>query len=227
MIRIISATRLSAAEFSTQSPLGISMARLAFDRRIKACVAFANSAGLPQVFNSGMDLAGEAEILVFMHDDVWIDDYYLADRLIEGLGRADILGLAGSKRRLPGQPSWAFSGFRNGKLAKEMAANMSGLIGHGKEAFGKVSRYGPAPADCELLDGVFLAARKSTLSRHGIRFDTRFDFHFYDVDFCRQARSKGLRLSTWPICMTHQSGGAFSTASWKDGYDRYLAKWPD
>jgi GT2 family glycosyltransferase len=83
------------------------------------------------------------------------------------------------------------------------------------------------PADCELLDGVFLAARKSALTAKGVLFDPRFDFHFYDMDFCRSARQRGLRLGTWPIGLTHQSGGAFGTEKWNDKYQAYLKKWGD
>jgi GT2 family glycosyltransferase len=83
------------------------------------------------------------------------------------------------------------------------------------------------PADCELLDGVFLAARKSALLGNEVLFDSRFDFHFYDLDFCRSARQRGLRLGTWPICLTHQSKGAFDSERWIEKYHAYIAKWGD
>jgi hypothetical protein len=47
------------------------------------------------------------------------------------------------------------------------------------------------------------------------------------MDFCRSARAKGLRLGTWPICVTHQSGGAFGSEAWREKFDKYLAKWND
>ena len=107
------------------------------------------------------------------------------------------------------------------------ATQLSGAVAHGKMPFGGIQVYGAAPAECELLDGVLLAARKSVLAGRGVSFDPRFDFHFYDLDFCRTARGRGLRLGTWPICLTHQSGGAFGTESWKQGYQKYLEKWGD
>src|SRR5674476_443764 len=95
-------------------------------------------------------------------------------------------------------------------------SNLSGRVAHGKNAFGPVSDFGPVPAECELLDGVFLATKKSHLKQNNVRFDAQFDFHFYDMDFCRSARKSGLRLGTWPIHLTHQSGGAFGSQSWKE-----------
>ena len=55
--------------------------------------------------------------------------------------------------------------------------------------------------------------------------DRKFDFHFYDLDFCRTARQVGLSIGTWPIEMTHQSRGAFGSPGWRDGLERYRGKW--
>jgi GT2 family glycosyltransferase len=72
-----------------------------------------------------------------------------------------------------------------------------------------------------------LACRSKTLLDNGLHFDERFNFHLYDLDFCRQAEQKGLRMGTWPISVIHESGGSFGSPSWKDGYQEYLGKWPD
>jgi hypothetical protein len=45
------------------------------------------------------------------------------------------------------------------------------------------------------------------------------------MDFCRQARARGLRLGYWPIAITLESGGAFGGAEWGVAYQRYLGKW--
>jgi GT2 family glycosyltransferase len=60
-----------------------------------------------------------------------------------------------------------------------------------RSPFGEVVHFGASPADCELLDGVFLAARRSTLVAQGVCFDPQFDFRFYDMDLCRSARKEG------------------------------------
>ena len=75
------------------------------------------------------------------------------------------------------------------------------------------------------MDGLLLAARRDTLVARDVRFDERFLFHFYDLDFCRTARARGLKLGTWPLAVTHQSGGAFGSPGWKSAYQTYLAKW--
>jgi GT2 family glycosyltransferase len=78
-----------------------------------------------------------------------------------------------------------------------------------------------------LLDGCFLAAAARTLRERSISFDERFAFHFYDVDFCRTCHRAGLRLGTWPIAVTHASGGRYGTPEWEEALKLYRSKWPE
>lgn len=222
MIEIVSATRLNKGDFRKNSALGQSLKRLEDDARIGAFIAFENRSGLPELYNARIESAKSAEILVFMHDDVWIDDYYFADRLLEGLERFDVVGVAGNRRRVDQQCAWAVIDDDFTWDAKE---NLSGRLAYGNYPFGKIWFYGDAPAPCELLDGVFFATRKATLQQRQIRFDAAFDFDFYDLDFCRTARRQGATLGTWPICLTHQSGGNFDNPRWYEALQRYRDKW--
>ncbi len=224
MIDIISATRLPEHDFWKQSPLGASLRRLAHDPRLVARIAFENRRGLPEIYNARITAADSNDMLVFIHDDVWIDDYFIGDRVIEGLRTYDVIGVAGNRRKIRNQPAWAFVDTR---FTWDDKANLSGSVAHGKHPFGAVSYFGEVPADCEFLDGVFIAAKKTALTANNVLFDPRFDFHFYDMDFCRSARRHGLRLGTWPICITHQSGGAFGTKEWSAKYRAYIEKWGD
>jgi len=225
VINIISATRLSHGDFLAEAPLGASLKRLAFDKRIHARVAFENRTSLSEIYNLSIDYPKAAEILVFIHDDVWIDDHFFADRIIAGLQNFDVLGIAGNRRRLPRQPSWAFTGQLDDKFIWEARENLSGAVAHGTAPFGRVTNYGPVPAQCELLDGVLLAVRRDALRSKGVRFDPRFDFHFYDMDFCRSARATDLVLGTGAVALTHRSQDAFGSADWHRNYEIYLEKW--
>src|SRR6266851_3268613 len=62
-----------------------------------------------------------------------------------------------------------------------------------------IRNFGETPVPCGLLDGLFLAVNTEHVLRSGARFDSQFMFHFYDLDFCRTSRQKGLSLGTWPI----------------------------
>jgi hypothetical protein len=217
-IEIVSATRCNAEEF-TQTPLAQSFGRLARDPRLTFHVTFSNSAGLPEIYNRRIRESAN-DMLVFVHDDVWIDDYFLADRVIDGLELYHVIGVAGNTRLIDSHVAWHL------KKGEWDLPHLSGSVAHGAGPFGQVSRYGESPRKCELLDGVLLAARRSVLREKGVSFDTRFSFHFYDLDFCRTVRQSGLSVGTWPIAITHRSGGTFGSAQWMQALTVYKAKWP-
>nr|HPK32605.1 hypothetical protein [Ottowia sp.] len=73
--------------------------------------------------------------------------------------------------------------------------------------------------------GVLLAARRDVLIEKKAFFDERFQFHFYDLDFCRTAKSSGLQPGTWPISITHQGRGNWNNPEWRSALQSYLSKW--
>ena len=225
VIEFVSATRSTLEDFKSSTALGRSLPRLRYNPTIVSRVTTENTTGLPTLYNRAIDTDNEHDILVFLHDDVFIDDYFIGQRIVEGLKNFDVIGLAGTRRRLPGQQIWASI---DEDLQVFDMKYLSGMLAHLVQGDQFVmSLYGSTPAPCELLDGVFLAARKSKLRAAGVRFDERFKFHYYDLDFCRTARNAGLRLGTWPIAVTHESGGLFGSSSWKEAKAVYFDKWGD
>ncbi len=223
LVQVISATRMSEQDFWARSALGRSLNRhLKQDARLSASIAFNNTRGLSTIFNACIENAEEDAVLVFIHDDVWIDEEQFADVVLAGLQQFDVIGVAGNKRRVANQPAWPFI---DADFTWDSKENLSGRVAHGEHAFGQISDYGAVPASCELLDGVFLAAKKRTLVAKQVMFDDQFDFHFYDLDFCRTAKKAGLTLGTWAVSLTHQSAGAFGSELWKHHYLGYLRKW--
>ncbi|MBI3513558.1 MAG: hypothetical protein HY060_05760 [Proteobacteria bacterium] len=223
-IRIVCATRQSAEAFHRETALGKSLATAYQGLPFLELVVFAdNAAGLPALYNRAIrDAAAKPAVLVFVHDDVHLIDYYWPDRLYAALIDFPIVGLVGNRVRRPRQPSWCF---QDEWFTWDSFENMSGFMGHGDVLPNRLTRYGLVGAECKLLDGVFLAADSRTLIEHDLYFDEAFDFHFYDLDFCRQAERKGVRMATAPICALHESIGYARTAAWTAAYAKYLAKW--
>lgn len=222
-IKLVVATRVDEVTFYQATATGRS---LAFNKPnfVDIRLFASNTEGLPRIYNQAIrECEGEPATLIFAHDDLHLLDFYWASRVREGLKRFQILGVAGNRRRLAGQPSWAFV---DTALTWEKAENLSGVVGHGK-AFppSKFSYYGMPRQQVKLLDGLLLACDSETLRTHGLYFDERFDFHFYDMDFCRQAEVKGLTCGTWDLSLIHESGGSFRSEAWKQGYQAYLDKW--
>lgn len=218
---LISATRKTKDEF-IKTPLGQSMQRIAASGLIVPMVMYENDKGLPAVYNYIITETIRNSYVVFVHDDVWIDDAFMAENLQLALSQFDIVGVAGNTRLVPEASSW----YVNEKSVRDVGY-LSGGIGYSETPFGPFDYYGPTPAFVQLLDGVFIAARGQALLDSGVRFDERFDFHFYDLDFCRTANQAKLKVGTWPIAITHVSGGdgGFHSDKWKKSLALYREKW--
>ncbi len=175
-VQVISATRMTEQAFWQDSALGQSLkAQMASDSRLAVSVAYENSRGLPEVFNACIAEADNDAVLVFVHDDVWLDQPNFVEAVLAGLEHFDVIGVAGNRRRLPRQPAWPFI---NTQFVWDDPQYLSGKVGHGQHAHGQVSDYGTVPAACELMDGVFFATKKASLAKHQVAFDAQFDFHF-------------------------------------------------
>lgn len=222
-IRLVIATRESESDFFKKTATGrsLSIYRAPF---IEVRLFPNNTRGLPSQYNIAISESNDdPAILVFIHDDVHILDYFWVGQILDALAQFDLVGLAGNKRRVSKQPSWAFI---DSNFTWDNRENLSGVVGHGN-GFppDNLSLFGPTKQEVKLLDGVMLIADSVSLLRHDIKFDEQFDFHFYDLDFCRQIEKKGLKMGTWPISVIHESGGNFGSKDWSLGYQKYINKW--
>ncbi len=277
--RFIVATRHDEGTFFTGSLLAQSLENLLPGVPLLLEPTFQSSAGLAAVYNPAIERSEPGDLLVFVHDDVYFDDWYLCSRLSEGLATFDVIGVAGALVRESGQTAWwgmetaghlvatgpgtqsgsikhvkqrrrtavarfIESGFRHlavGRRAwrNHWNANKDGtyspiaVVGkadvapstrHAGSGAGKLDTFGPTPATVKLLDGVFIAARADSLKQAAVRFDPRFKYHFYDLDFCRQCEAAGLTMGTWPIAISHGSYGSWGD-SWRKARNIYLDKW--
>lgn len=227
-IRFVCATRETREHFSDRTMLGRTLR--VFERlpMLELQLFAENGRGLAEVYNEAIEQAtAHPALLVFVHDDVLIPDFYMFSQFDAAMHHFDIVGVAGNVRRVPRQPSWYFTRKEAGqKGLRDEGQYLSGAVGGGRDFSGcALNIYGPPGRPCKLLDGLLLAVRSETLHRTGLRFDPRFDFHFYDLDFCRQAEILGLRMGTWPLSVIHASGGCYDSPAWQEGYCRYLEKY--
>lgn len=222
---MVCATRAARESFASSTALGKSLALLR-PPGVELRLFPGNAAGLPSVYNTAIDeSAADPAILLFIHDDVHLCDFHWTETLNEALEQFAIVGVVGNRRRVARQPGWRFL---DEKFTRDRRENLSGTVGHGR-GFPpeRVDVYGPAGQPVSLLDGVMLAVKSETLHTGKLRFDEQFDFHFYDLDFCRQAERAGMSMGTCALSLIHESGGSFGGESWRRGYDRYLTKWGD
>jgi GT2 family glycosyltransferase len=215
LIRIVSATKLDRTTFERESLLGRSVEFLFDKQNVAVHVEFnnANKKGLSEIYNEAIAAFDGQDILVFVHDDVWVHELFLTERLVAALSQHEVVGVAGSIARVPSQEAWWHGQAR------------SGVVWHSRSSVpAQPNNYGPTPSAVRLLDGVFLAARLSTLTSKNIRFDEQFRFHFYDLDFCRTCEIQGVTMGTWPIALIHGGQGNLNQ-EWHDSRRAYLGKW--
>jgi len=224
--KLIIATRVSLEDFENKTPIGQSLRY--FSPKVEICVFPNNSIGLPNLYNNAIKKTENETILIFMHDDVFITDYFWLERIEEGLSKFDIVGVVGNKKRVNNQPSWAFIEKKGTKFTWDKKENLSGVIGHGDGFIPlNISYFGKSRQKVLLLDGVFMATKIETLKQNNLLFDNQFDFHFYDMDLCRQAEVKGISCGTWDLFIIHKSIGSFKSEKWEINYEKYLKKWND
>ncbi|MDO9324664.1 MAG: hypothetical protein Q7T80_06860, partial [Methanoregula sp.] len=152
-------------------------------------------------------------------------DYYWPKRVVEAVEMYQLAGLVGNKRRVARQPSWAYV---DDSLTYDSPDNLSGIMAHG--SFfppSNINFYGRSCQQAKLLDGLMLISKSITFHDNAFRFDEQFDFHFYDLDICRQAECKNVSMGTWPIAVIHDSAsrGAYQSIEWKRNYEKYIQKW--
>ncbi len=86
--------------------------------------------------------------------------------------------------------------------------------------------FSPDSGDREVtaIDGCWFSARKSVFETS--RFDEKTfpGFHFYDIDFCMQARKKWKVIATTDILVKHLSPGSFDEA-WQSASRDFRIKW--
>lgn len=229
---LVTATREEAGRFYTHTALGRSVIRLreaGVDVTVRARCS--NSAPIGEVYNASVDERHRHHLVAFVHDDVLIEDWQIAHRLQEALSTYDLVGVAGNRRRLNGQPAWHFAQFVGHWSPPE---DLVGCVGHdtmhrkdGGRRVRVVSHYGAGHDRVRLIDGVFMAMRGQTWLDRPLRFDPALGFDFYDLDLCRQAEQLGMAMGIWPIALTHMSIGSYNAARWQKSYQLYLSKWQD
>src|ERR1019366_5028979 len=190
---------------------------------------------LPKLFNIAIEEAkDDPAILVFIHDDIEMLDFFWPYHLVDGLEKFDMVGLAGNSQRTAKQAAWGSLGediytsnWRHFSGTVAMANTDKSDVNRGCIGRGgvRIFCFGPCYKEVKFLDGLFMAVHSDTFHKHDIRFDEQFAFHFYDMDLCRQMEVAGLRMGTVGITLVHDDNNSYSDPSWAQTYEKYMKKW--
>lgn len=184
-----------------------------------------NTDGMPTVYNRKIQEYKDTDVeyLVCMHDDVYIDDLKLYEKLKtahEKLGY-DIIGLAGGLNpRLKDPALWHIMTERN---------DQRGAVAHpaGDKNQTMVTNFGPTPSRVAIIDGLFMAIHLKTVISKNWKFNENYTFHHYDISSSIDANRKGLKIGVYPIHVIHSSPGLLSLHDkmWSESNQRFIKEY--
>jgi hypothetical protein len=191
---LVCATPLSREEFNQKSQLSLFLDKFGWNSGIN--IIYENKQGLPKIYNSFLNDQNRNKKIIFIHDDVLVEDIFLLEKLEIGFEKYNIIGLAGTKKcNLNSNISaWHMMCERQ---------DMIGEVGHSKDKVSWTTVFGSTDSRALLLDGLFIAVDVNSLLDTNTRFDENFDFHHYDITFCINANKNKLKLGVCPIKVTH------------------------
>lgn len=168
-----------------------------------------NKRGLSACYNEILkDPQHLDKTVLFVHDDVILEDLFLYEKLISS--PYSITGLAGAK---------TFNKSLD-KLAWHIAADKNSFVGEvshsAKDRGTWTTVFGSTESRALMLDGLFLCCKVKDLVSNELYFDEAFNFHFYDLAFCMRANSKKVTCGVLPVRVIHLGlGDSMLTEDWE------------
>jgi hypothetical protein len=183
-----------------------------------------NVESLPVVYNRKIreHTNSGVEFLVFVHDDVYIDDLKLNDKLTQAYRSFGfkIIGVVGATELNICFPTlW------------HLMADKKHQRGFVHQSCGGpqtiVTNFGPTPSEVLAIDGLFMAVHLPSIIESGWRFNEKYRFHHYDISGCLDASKMGLKIGVFPIHLVHLSKGlrSVSEPEWRDSSDLFLSEY--
>ena len=156
--------------------------------------------GLDQVYNQMVKDNPDYDYYIFAHDDIQIFDEDWISKIINGLEKYDIVGIAGGRFFDPMHGMWAPSLspiFSSGAVAHATEGNKFVFTNYGLEK------------EVLTIDGCLIAMKSITAKK--LQWKAYNKFHFYDIAFCLDAHKFGYKLGVVPIGIKHKSMGNYNT----------------
>jgi len=213
--KFVIATPLSQIEFQEKSAIAIFLDKMG----INAEIVYENKEGLTKIYNRFITEENRAFKLIFVHDDVLIEDLFLFDKLNLAFEKFDIVGLAGARscNVAADHPAWHLMAPRE---------DLVGEVTHSRGGINWTTVFGKTPNRVLVLDGLFIAIDTAKLLDTNTFFDEDFEFHHYDITFCLKANSQKLKMGVYPIRVVHFGlGDSMNTPEWSQSSLKFKEKY--
>jgi glycosyltransferase involved in cell wall biosynthesis len=195
-----------------------------FSNNVVLDIIWENKQGLGKAYNRCLEYYKNKnyDFLVFVHDDVYLDDTKLVEKLQKSVQdwKFDIIGLAGGLNpRIQHPALWHIM------CPKQ---DQRGQVQHpASEKQIYYTAFGPTPARVTMVDGVFIAVNMKRICEVGWKFNENYKFHHYDLSSCIDANRLKLKIGVYPIHIIHLSPGlrSLEDAEWKESNQKFLKEY--
>lgn len=207
-IIFVTATKGSATNLLLTRPLGFFLEKTGWDARTK--IIENNTEGLCKVYNRYLTEEYRNKFVIFVHDDVLINDLFFEEKVLFAFERYDIIGLAGSRScdLSSEHPAWHTMTKRE---------DMVGEVAHSRQGKVWTTIFGPTESRALVLDGLFIGVNVNAALENGLTFDERFSFHHYDITFSLRANDLKIKAGVFPMSVIHYGlGDSMNSNEWKE-----------
>ena len=187
---------------------------------IKVKIHFNNKEPLPVIYNQYLtkNTLKNHDIVVFAHDDLYVDDLKIKGKLDLASNGLDIIGLAGCLNPKIKKPAlWHLMSDQK---------DWRGYVAHTtvKEGVINMASFGPTPSRTAVVDGLFIGVNLKSVLAANWKFNENFSFHHYDVASCIDANKLKLKVGVIPINVVHDSAGLkdYNEKSYQESEKKFL-----
>jgi hypothetical protein len=215
-VYLVTATKAKTEEEFQKRPIHRSLKKLydMYDRwEFEFDVVKDNKEGLTTVYNRYLTEDHKNDIVLFVHDDVIINELFLVEHLrkspyaVTGLAGASVVSLKEEKC------AWHL-------MAKREA--YKGEVKHIKDGNIWTTVFGPTAGAVTVIDGLFIAIDVEQVLQRGIKFNEAFTFHHYDISFCLDCVNNSLSVGVMPVNVIHYGlGDSMLTSEWEESNKRF------
>lgn len=206
---------------------------------VEVDIVASNKEGLSKVYNRYLHEDYKDYYVLFIHDDVEIQDTHFVEKLINSHKLYDVVGVAGATNiflpidkktptawhLLSRQHKDVFDS-KGTLIKKETDKKQSGYVIHQHQGKTFATNFGVAPQECKLLDGLFMSFNIEKCLEHNFTFDEDFQFHHYDLSACIKATQCNLKMGTAPITVLHKGiGDSMQSSEWVQSHVKFVDKY--
>jgi hypothetical protein len=199
----------SSFRFNSESLLARSLRRVNSDH-IELLHFQKKNASRAKVFNELIETSDPSTILVFIDDDVWIDDWLICERLVQDIEKFDVLGLQGiqfdagpSLHDIVDELVWIE--FKNKNLTQAPHLTHIGRqLVSDSPLLGKAHEFAPDSGTFDIFTGKVIAAKAGVLKTHNIFFDSHFDEFMHTIDLSLTIKMHQLRSGLLRAAITQK-----------------------